>query len=312
MKAQPSTATSLDKNWVFELKLDGMRAVAFLSDDGVRLQSTNLRNVTASYPELNTLTELVGPLSGLVLDGEIIAFGDDGLPSFNALQHRMHVSDATEAARRSTQIPAIFVAFDLLHLDGHDTVGLPLTDRRSLLEQVFEPGEHRALAEQHRDGFESLLQGVIEAQLEGLVAKRPNSVYQPGRRSPDWLKIKPRLRQEFVVGGWLSGRGNRKGQIGSLLLGVYDDGQLIYAGSAGSGLDARSLKEWTAALTPTTTNPFSAPVPPVERDRTLTYVEPTEVAEIAYSEWTAGKHLRHPVVLGRRTDKDPRDIVREQ
>jgi len=310
MKGKADTLPRGD-NWVYELKWDGMRAVAFITKDSagnphLRLQSTNGRDVTHSFPDLLPLAEVGAHFDGLVLDGE--------KPSFNTLQTRMHVADPADAARRAKITPVLFVAFDLLHLDGHDTMSLPLASRRSLLEQLSDEDPCWTICDQHADNVDALLDVVIESDLEGLMAKSVNSVYQPGRRSPDWVKIKPRFRQEFVVGGWLGGRGHRSGGLGSILVGYYEDGDLHYAGRAGSGLSDTTQREWKELLVPQATCPFiEAPTFPREKlNQGLHWCEPTQVAEIAFHEWgTDGHHLRHPVVLGRRTDKDPRDVIRE-
>ena len=309
-------ALPVGDNWVYELKWDGMRVIVFLTtdDDGepsVRLQSSNGRDVTVSFPELQSLAELAENFDGLVLDGEIVAFNAEGQPSFNALQQRMHVSDPGDAARRAAHTPVMFVAFDLLHLNGHDTMALPLANRRTLLEQIVEPGDQWRICEQHRDDPHALLDVVIAADLEGIMAKRLDSVWTPGRRSPSWIKIKPRKRQEFVVGGWISGRGTRAGGLGSLLLGYYDGDELLFAGGAGSGLTDATINEWERVLTVQEMCPFNERPPVVLEGRKLYWCVPDQVAEIAFSEWADGHQVRHPVVLGRRTDKAPTDVVRE-
>ena len=301
-------------NWVYELKWDGMRVIVFFEPDAadqVRLQSSNGRDVTVSFPELQSLAALGENLDGLVLDGEIVAFGPEGQPSFNALQQRMHVSDPADAARRAAHTPVMFVAFDLLHLNGHDTMALPLENRRTLLEQIVEPGDHWRICEQHTDDPQALLDVVIAAELEGIVAKRKDSVWSPGRRSPTWIKIKPRKRQEFVVGGWISGRGNRAGGLGSILLGYYEGDDLLFAGSAGSGLTDATLGEWERTLTVQESCPFQERPSVILDGRQIHWCAPEHVVEIAFSEWAEGHQVRHPVVLGRRTDKAPTDVVRE-
>jgi len=308
MKAQ-SADSATGSDWTYELKWDGMRQLLFITSDGVRVQSSNERNVTASFPELADMQTLLDGFSGIVLDGEAVAFDDSGRPSFSTMQRRMHISDPTEAARRAATTPVMFVAFDLLHLDGHDTFALPLTARRTLLDQVFDDGPNWKRSTQH-DELAPLLDVVQANHLEGVVAKRPSSTYQPGRRSPDWLKIKPRRRQEFVVGGWMSGQGNRAGRLGSLLVGFYDGDQLLYAGRAGSGLTDTTLAEWQSLLVASSQCPF-VEAPAFPRDRTVNWCEPTQIVEVAFGEWSGEHHLRHPVVLGRRTDKDPRSVVRE-
>lgn len=308
MKAQPADTTTGD-NWVYELKWDGMRQLLFITADGVRVQSSNERNVTASFPELAAMTSLLGGMSGVVLDGEAVAFDDDGRPSFSAMQRRMHITDPAEAKRRATTTPLLFVAFDVLHVDGHDTFALPLTNRRALLDQLVEDGPNWQRGSQH-DDLAPLLDVVHANHLEGVLAKRPNSTYQPGRRSPDWLKIKPRRRQEFVVGGWMAGQGNRTGRLGSLLVGFYDGDKLRYAGRAGSGLTDETIGQWQTLLVPQAQCPF-VEAPTFPRDRMVHWCEPRHIVEVAFGEWSGDHHLRHPVVLGRRTDKHPHDVVRE-
>lgn len=312
--------------WVYELKWDGMRVLAFVlrgtdgEDNRVRLQSSNGRDITNSFPELQALAPLADLFDGVVLDGEVVAF-DGAKPSFNTLQTRIHVTDPADAARRANQTPVLFVVFDLLHLDGHDTMALPLTHRRALLEQISDDDPCWTICEQHEDNVDGLVQAVIDSELEGIVAKNINSTYQPGRRSPDWIKVKPRMRQEFVVGGWLGGKGSRTGGLGSLLVGYYDGDEFHYAGRAGSGLTDATQREWQTLLSAETCgegvvgeraqSPFVEP-PTFPRDKVVHWCEPTEIVEIAFGEWGGdGHHLRHPVVLGRRTDKDPKSVVRE-
>lgn len=297
--------------WVYELKWDGMRILAHLGDGQVRLQSSNGRDVTGSFPELESLAELAEGFDSLVLDGEVVAFAD-GRPSFNALQHRMHVTDPHDAARRAKQVPVMFVVFDLLWLNEHDTRRLPLVNRRALLDQTIHNGAHWRICEQHDDDPEALLETVLSNDLEGIMAKRSASLYETGRRSQHWVKIKPRQRQEFVVGGWLSGRGTRTGGLGSLLVGYYDnDGHLRFAGRAGSGLTDATIRWWQGALQTQPECPF-AEVPSITLEgRTIHWCKPELVAEIAFNEWADGHQLRHPVVLGHRSDKDPSTITRE-
>lgn len=315
MKGQ-ADAVPRGAQWVYELKWDGMRIIAFIErghhgePNRVRLQSSNSRDVTNSYPELQNLAPLADHFDGLVLDGEVVAFRD-AKPSFNTLQTRMHVTDPADAARRAAITPVVFVAFDLLHLDGHDTMALPFVNRRALLEQLSDDDPCWTVCEQHGDNVDGLLDAVIESGLEGIMAKNINSSYQPGRRSPDWIKIKPRLRQEFVVGGWLGGKGSRTGGLGSLLVGYFDGDELHYAGRAGSGLTNATQAEWQSLLQPATHSPF-VDTPTFARDTVVHWCVPCEVVEIAFAEWVKdGHHLRHPVVLGRRTDKDPHDVVLE-
>ena len=299
-------------DWLYELKWDGMRLVSFIDDDGLRLQTTNELNATTSFPELGGLAQALAEMESVILDGEAVAFGEDGRPSFGRLQERMHIKDPAEAARRATTTPVSYVIFDLLHLNGHDTMSLPLTDRRRLLTQLVEPGEHWRLSEVHTEDPGHLLAVVTEQGLEGLIAKQPSSRYQPGKRPPTWRKIKPRNRQEFVVGGWAEGREGRSGSVGSLLVGHYVDDGLRHCGSVGSGLDATGIQHWDELVREHAVekSPFDGPVPPTA-GRRFHWIEPRFVIEVAFGEWTHDGHLRHPSYLGQRIDKDPTDVVRE-
>ena len=317
MKAVPGELPDADGDWAYEIKWDGMRILAFLDEDGVRLASSNGNSATVAFPEFDGLTALVSGFDSMILDGEVVALGDDGLPSFAALQHRMHVTDPKAALARAQATPVTFAIFDLLHLNGHDTVGLPLADRRKLLEQIVdEPGPHWRLTHHTVDDPTTMLKNVTERGMEGLVAKRLDSSYQEGKRAKTWLKIKPTLRQEFVVGGWTEGRDGNTGGLGSLLLGVMIDGddgerQLFPCGRAGSGLDDKTRTWWKEQLTKDALeeSPFCAPV--VHPGRVLHWSKPTHVVEVAFGEWTDDDRLRFPVYLGRRNDKDPADVVRE-
>lgn len=317
MKAVPGELPEPTGDWVYEIKWDGMRILAFLDEDGVRLASSNDNSATAAFPELAGLTDLLSGFDSMILDGEVVAMGDDGLPSFSALQHRMHVTDPKTALEKAKATPITFAIFDLLHLNGHDTGALPLSDRRSLLEQIVdEPGKHWRLTDQSLDDPLSMLKDITDKGMEGLIAKRVNSTYQEGKRARAWLKIKPTRRQEFVVGGWTEGRDGNAGGLGSLLLGVMTDGddgeqQLLPCGSAGSGLDDESRRWWKEQLVSDAIDesPFGAPV--IGHGRTVHWSAPKHVVEVGFGEWTNDGHLRHPVYLGLRNDKDPAEVIRE-
>lgn len=299
-------------DWVYEIKWDGMRIVSFLDSDGLRLQTTNELNATPSFPELAGLVDLLDGFSSLILDGEVVALGADGHPSFGRLQERMHVRDHAEAERRARSTPASYVIFDVLHIDGSDTGDLPFRDRRRLLEQVVEPGAHWRLTDVHTGDGAELLAVITEQGLEGLIAKQALSRYVEGKRSSSWRKVKPRHRQEFVVGGWVEGKDGRAGSVGSLLIGYYVDGGLRHAGSVGSGLDAGGIRHWNELAKKYTTDesPFDGPVMPTA-GRRFHWMEPRFVIEVAFGEWTHDGQLRHPSYLGRRIDKDPLVVVRE-
>jgi bifunctional non-homologous end joining protein LigD len=300
----------LDGDWAYELKWDGVRAIAYCVPGQVRLQSRNLGDITASYPELARLTRALSTHEA-VLDGEIVVLDSDGRPSFGALQPRMHVSSPARARRLADQTPVTYVIFDLLWLDGHSLLARPYAERRAALEELALSGEHwRVPAAVVGHGAE-LLAASREQQLEGVVAKRRDSRYEPGRRSGAWTKIRNITRQEFVVGGWTSGQGRRSDQIGALLVGVADGaGGLRYAGRVGSGLGERELALLARRLAPLAReqSPFhSGAAPP----RGARFCEPAIVVEVAFSEWTRDGLLRQPSFLGIRDDVAPDAVVRE-
>jgi bifunctional non-homologous end joining protein LigD len=312
MKATLGPLPSGDGRWAYEVKWDGMRIVAFVdADGGVLLQSANLRDVTSSFPELDSLAEATGGRAA-VLDGELVAFDAAGKPSFSQMQHRMHVTAPADVAARAAQVPVYYQVFDLLAFDGHDATPLPWRDRRRLLDEVVETGPHWSVPPVHEDGPQ-LLAAMGDLGLEGLVAKRRDSAYEPGRRSRSWVKVKVRREQELVVGGWAEGEGRRAGTVGSLLLGYHDDdGTLRYAGRVGTGFSDAELVRLDAKLAPLAQDscPFDPPPPTLHRRRAH-WVSPELVVEVAYGEWTPDQLLRHPVYRGERLDKAASEVTRE-
>ncbi len=301
------------EGWVYEVKWDGMRAIVSVEDGVVRLQSANGKDATVSFPELAGLGEALG-VGSAVLDGEIVAFDDQGRPSFGRLQQRMHVGDRRAAAARSEAVPCMLALFDLLALDGRALVGLPWSERRRLLEELVEPGPHWQVPGVHHDG-RALFEAATANDLEGIIAKRVDSTYQPGGRTREWVKVKVRRRQEFVVGGWAPGKGNRGGRIGGLLVGYHDEPgspPLRYAGRVGSGLgeaELALLEERFAGIV-VDACPFDPP-PPRPHAIDAVWVRPELVVEVEYAEWTTDGRLRHPTYAGRRTDKDADQVTAE-
>jgi len=300
----PMKATAGDlptgEGWVYEVKWDGMRALVFVDGSAVRIQSGNERDVTASWPELAGLADAL-PASSAVLDGELVATDDEGRPSFGLLQQRMHISNPAEAQRRAADVPITYVVFDLLHLDGHSLLAMPLHDRRALLEQVLDATPSWRLSPLHDDGA-ALYDAAVERGLEGVVAKRGDSTYEPGKRTRSWLKVKVRRRQEMVVGGWLPGEGGRAGRIGALLVGYHDtpgDEPLARLGGLLAPLGIDDC-------------PFDPPPPRPDIARGATWVRPELVAELAFAEWTSDDRLRHPSYLGLRTDKPATEVTRAE
>lgn len=313
MKAVIGALPTDDEGWGYEIKWDGVRVLAFVTEDGVSLRSSNGNDITASYPELGGLSAALGGKRAL-LDGEVVALDERGQPSFGLLQQRMHVQDRNEAARRSHDVPIVYEIFDLLWLDGADATGLPFCDRRRLLDELIEPNAQWPLSKVFSDG-QSLFAAAEELGMEGIVAKRLDSRYVPGTRAAEWRKIKVRLEQEFVVGGWHPGSGRRDGLLGALLLGYHEGDALRYAGKVGTGFTERELERLQGllgdlALAPEDPNPFEPP-PPRADARLAHWVRPELVVQVAFGEWTSDGRLRHPAYLGQRTDKDPSDVVRE-
>lgn len=308
-------AKSLPHNegaWAYEMKWDGVRASAY-ADQGqlLRLRSRTGRDIAPAYPELLAL----GPATAgrqLVLDGEIVAFSD-GAPSFEALQPRIHVTDPAQAAHLATRIPVSYLVFDLLHLDGRPTLALPYRQRRELLDSLGLTGPSWQTPPSFTDAAgEDVLAAAGAQRLEGVVAKRLDSLYRPAARSDDWRKVKHMVGQEAVVGGINPGQGNRAGTIGSLLLGVYTDDGLAYAGRVGTGFTAATLRQVEAALAPlhTKRSPFATEVP-AEYARGVTWVRPRLVIQVRFAGWTQDGRMRAASYQGIRTDKDPAEVVRE-
>jgi bifunctional non-homologous end joining protein LigD len=270
--------------------------------------------VTVSWPELDGLPEAL-PATTALLDGELVATDDEGRPSFGLLQQRMHIANRAEAVRRSAEVPVAYVAFDLLHLDGHDLTGLPLSDRRRLLEQVLDPGPRWQISPQHDDG-QALEDVATERGLEGVVAKRLDSTYEPGKRTRSWLKVKVRHRQEMVVGGWVPGDGNRSGRIGAILVGYHDapgDAALRFAGRVGTGFSDAELTRLAARFADLATDacPFDPAPPRAEILRGPRWLRPELVAELEFGEWTTDGRLRHPSYLGLRMDKAAAEVTKD-
>lgn len=301
-------------DWIYEIKWDGMRIVADVAPGEVRLWSSNGRDVSATYPELAALGPALAPVE-CTLDGEVVAFDAEGRPSFEQLQHRMHVAVVAEARRRAAEVPTEYIVFDLLRLGGQDTSGLPWRDRRSLLEQLSEDMPAGVELAGVFDDGPSLLDASRRRGLEGVVAKRTGSAYVPGGRTRNWVKVKVRRRQELVIGGWAPGEGRRAHGLGAILVGYHDTPgapELRYAGRVGSGFTDAGLDRMAAVLAPLAVDecPFT-PVPPALHARDARWVEPRVVVEVEFGEWTTDGRLRHPVHLGERSDVDPAAVIRE-
>jgi bifunctional non-homologous end joining protein LigD len=313
MLATSGTLPADDAGWAYEMKWDGLRALAFISGGQVRLTSRTARDITFVYPELAGLATAVGAVEA-VLDGEIVAFGGGSWPDFEALQQRMNISTSAQAKVLAAQVPVSYLAFDLLWLSGRPLLDEPYTRRRELLDNLGLDGGRWQVPPAFIGESGADIQAVSRQQhLEGVMAKRLGSRYEPGRRTTSWRKIKNVRRQEVVIGGWKPGEGGRAGWIGSLLVGVHDDdGALLYSGHVGTGFTQQTLRmlgERLASLG-RDTSPFAGTIPP-EDSRFARWVEPELVAEVAFADWTKSGRLRAPAYKGLRNDKDPAEVIRE-
>jgi bifunctional non-homologous end joining protein LigD len=309
MLATPTPMTPTGDGWAWELKWDGVRGLATVEGGRVHLVNRSGGDISHRYPELRALGLALGSTE-VVLDGELVVF-DGPRPDFQLMQRRMHVEAEREIRRLAAELPVVFVIFDVLWLDGHSTMTLPYVERRRLLADLDLAGPAWQTPP-HEVGDGSATLAVAEQfGLEGVVAKRLDSPYEPGRRSRSWLKWKRQLRQELVVGGWMPGEAGRAGRIGSLLVGYFDDdgSELHYAGRVGTGFTDAELARLQAKLEPLRreTSPFTHGKVP----KAAVFVEPEMVVEVRFTEWTASGSIRQPAYLGERTDKAAREVTRE-
>jgi bifunctional non-homologous end joining protein LigD len=306
----PMLATSASKafndpDWLFEIKWDGYRAVAFIEDGRVRLVSRNQNDLTAQFSELKSLPQFVKAGSA-ILDGEIVALDDEGRPLFSLMQQRTGFQPGKRRLPRREGVPVVYYAFDLLYLDGLDLRRVALDERKRLLQEKIVAGGVIQFSDHYAEKGLDLLEAAKRRGLEGIVAKKRGSAYEE-KRSTNWLKIKITQRQECVIGGYTDPEGSRE-YFGALVLGLYDpQGRLIHVGQAGTGFDQKTLKEIFAGLQPLNTkqNPFYGEIGGL---RKVHFVRPELVAEIKFAEWThetaeGGMKLRAPVFMGLRFDK---------
>lgn len=301
-----------DPAWGYEPKWDGIRAIA-MCDEETRLITRNDKDVTIAYPELRRLHDQVVALEAM-LDGEIVAF-DNGVPSFQRLQQRMHLRDERKVEEMTRQIPVVYIVFDLLYIDGDNLVDRPLGERRRILEEAIVPSDHIQVSPVTEGEGNALYKAAEKQGLEGIMAKRLSSVYQPGERSKDWLKVKVTFDADVVVVGWTEGEGSRTGSLGSLMMAAYDGEQLRYVGNVGTGFNTRSLPEILDQLNalPETEPPFPQDVlrsrPELRRAH---WVTPSLVGVVQHRGITSAGRLRAPSFKGFREDKRPEECTVDQ
>jgi bifunctional non-homologous end joining protein LigD len=316
----PMLAESIEKpfddpDWLFEIKWDGYRAIAFIENGKVRLVSRNQNELTARYPELKDMPEFVKAKTA-ILDGEVVALDVDGRASFSLMQQRTGFRPGGKRAAEKADVPVLYYAFDVLYLDGYDWRRVPLEERKKKLASILDAGDSLRYSDHYEAQGKALFEIARDKKLEGILAKKRNSYYEE-RRSREWLKIKIRHQMECAIGGFTEPEGTRA-HFGSLVLGLYDkEGRLIHVGQVGSGFDQKLLSGISRVLhkIETKKNPFYGEV---EALRKVSWVKPELVAEIEYAEWTEGANsgsgpkLRAPVFLGLRDDKDPKECRFDQ
>ncbi|EXF25777.1 ATP-dependent DNA ligase [Nesterenkonia sp. AN1] len=307
MLASPGQPANIrGSGWVFEGKWDGYRAIAAVHDDGrVEIRSRNGKDFSKTFPELEELTDLVPP--GTVVDGEVVALNSGSRPDFGLLQRRGKLTKAKEIEQTAKQIPVHFMVFDVLHTaEQGDLAKKPYRERRELLEHLAKNGTHVQVPGDLGDSLEEAIEVSSELKLEGVVAKRKDSVYRPGRRSDDWVKLKHENHADVVIIGWRQGKGGRAKTFGSLLLGMEDEeGELHYAGRVGTGFSDVDLTDIRAQLEKITRK--SPPVDDVPREDAsdATWVTPKLSAEVRHSGLTRDNRLRHPTWRGVRMNSGP-------
>ena len=298
-----------DSAWGFEFKWDGIRALAHVEGGRVRLLSRSGEDVTPRYPEIHAMGRALGSRE-VILDGEVVALDDKGRPSFEEIQQRMGLTSESEVRRKMKVVPVTYMVFDLVWQDGHPLVDQPYTERRRLLGQLKLSGASWQTPPWEQGGGQPMLEASAKAGLEGVMAKKLDSKYEPGRRSGAWVKVKNHHRQELVIGGWLEGEGKRRGYPGALLVGYYaKDKKFVYAGKVGTGFSDAMLEKLTALMKPLeqAKSAFDLGSPP----RKAHFVKPRLVAEFEFVEWTRSGQLRAPSFKGLRADKPARQVVRE-
>lgn len=295
-----------NKNYFFEPKWDGLRAILFYQNDRIELQNRNLRDTTQSYPELSRIGDRIRSKSA-ILDGEVVVLREDGVPDFGRLQARFGVEDLKHVEVLSKTTPVTYVAFDLLHLDGHDTIRSPLAERKKRLKSVIKDGPYLLYGDHIEKEGKRFFKEATGLGFEGVIAKERDSEYVPGLRTDYWIKTKKISTADCVVVGWSKGEGMRASTFGSLILACYDGhGKLTHVGNVGGGFSDKELDLLKPKLsvierkTPTIEGSVDSPTP-------VTWVRPKLVVEVAYMSVTSDGRLRFPRFSRLRTDKSPKE-----
>ncbi len=313
MLAYPFEKAFDNKEWVFEVKWDGVRALLFKKDREIKIQSRNGNNITPQYPEVVNAAKLsLQDCDSAIIDGEIVVLNEDGIPDFHTHQHRMHIQSTQEIMAMSVEHPSTFYVFDILYKDDHNVEGLGYLERRELLSSNLKTNDTIKISEFIEEKGTAILASSKKLKLEGIVAKHKSSIYREGIRSRDWLKIKNTKTQDCVIIGYTAGLGSRVKHFGSLVLAVYsaNEKKLKFAGHAGTGFNDETLSEIYSKLKGL--NIKSMPIDKIPYlNRETTWLEPVLVAEVKFDDWTADGILRAPVFLRLREDKKPQECVIE-
>jgi bifunctional non-homologous end joining protein LigD len=289
MLAKESDKAFSDANWIYEIKWDGYRAIAELDNGKVKLYSRNGNSFVYSYPVV--FNELKGMQINAVLDGEIVVMDEEGNPNFQKLQHY----------EENKHLPLLYHVFDVLEMNGKQLYDQPLIERKKLLQELLPESDIVKYSDHVEEAGEEFFEVIQEKNLEGIMAKKADSHYYPGKRTSEWLKIKHHKSDEAIICGFTAPRGGRK-YFGALVLGIMKDGKLTYVGHTGSGFDDKLLKEVSAKLEPLIQDksPFEERV---KTNQPVTWVQPKYVCELKFSEWTNDGKMRHPIFLRLREDK---------
>ena len=313
MLAHPFEKAFDSKDWVFEVKWDGVRAILYKNDNNIKIQSRNGNDITKLYPELvNMMKTSLRSSKSTVLDGEIVVLNEKGIPDFHTHQHRMHVQSSHEIMSLSVKTPATYYVFDILYDDGKNLENLGYLERRQILDSILKTNDTIRISEYIEEKGTQILASSKELNLEGIVAKHKKSVYREGIRSRDWLKIKNTKTQDCVIIGYSRGLGSRESHFGSLVLAVYSpkEKKLKFAGHVGTGFNDQSLAEIYEKLKRLESN--SRPVDRIPYlNRETKWLKPILIAEVKFDEWTPDGILRAPVFLRLRDDKKPEDCIVE-
>jgi DNA ligase D-like protein (predicted ligase) len=292
------------RGWIFEPKIDGTRCIAYVRNGIVLLQNRRLVDITYRYPEI---VESLAKGNDCILDGEIAVL-TGGRPDFSALAMREHQTRRMKIDYLSEAQLASYIVFDILCSGGDDVMNKPLTERKKILKEELEEDDIVSIIDFFPENGEAYFKAAVRLGLEGIMGKKESSVYRPGIRSSDWIKIKRSLTVDMVVGGYIPGKGNRESFFGGLLVGAYDQGNLVYVGRVGSGFSEKELETVTKSFQPVSESPFSNPPPTTG----VVWLKPEIVVEVTAMEVTHDGHLRAPVFLRLRDDKGPLDCLLEQ